>query len=149
MLVCMYVYMFFPQQYAFFKFFNGCLGKKQKNVSFYGVCMYVRPKLTFVSLFFCFFCTFPSALYFSWKKNHIFGWDGGILGSNNLMNWWDVTSPFMYCVFHHISDHLQRLILFFANFTKKLGFCLTPPLPCWDKIPSLAKESYNSQRSDD
>jgi len=55
MLVCMYVYMFFPQQYAFFKFFNGCLGKKQKNVSFYGVCMYVRPKLTFVSLFFCFF----------------------------------------------------------------------------------------------
>ena len=33
--------------------------KKHKNVSFYGVCMYVRPKLTFVS-FLCFFlCTFP------------------------------------------------------------------------------------------
>ena len=31
--------------------------KKQKNVSFYGVCMYVRPKLTFVS-FFMFFLHF-------------------------------------------------------------------------------------------
>ena len=50
----------FFQQRAFFKFFNGRLGKKQKNVGFYGVCMYVRPKLTFVSFFFCFlFCTFP------------------------------------------------------------------------------------------
>ena len=49
----------FSQQCAFFKFFNGRLGKKQKNVSFYGVCMYVRPKLTFVSFYFCFFCTFP------------------------------------------------------------------------------------------
>ena len=29
--------------------------KKHKNVSFYGVCMYVRPKLTFVSFFLCFF----------------------------------------------------------------------------------------------
>ena len=34
--------------------------KKQKNVSFYGVCMYVRPKLTFVSFFlFIFFAPFP------------------------------------------------------------------------------------------
>ena len=32
-------------------YFNGRLGKKHKNVSFYGVCMYVRPKLTFVSFF--------------------------------------------------------------------------------------------------
>ena len=29
--------------------------KKHKNVSFYGVCMYVRPKLTFVSFFMSFF----------------------------------------------------------------------------------------------
>ena len=27
--------------------------KKQKNVSFYGICMYVRPS------FFCFLCTLP------------------------------------------------------------------------------------------
>ena len=60
---------FFPQQCTFFKFFNGCFGKKkQKNVSFYGVCMYVRPKLTFVIfyLFFLhllltFFCFFSQA----------------------------------------------------------------------------------------
>ena len=49
----------FSQQCAFFKFFNGRVGKKQKNVSFYGVCMYVRPKLTFVSFFSVSFCTFP------------------------------------------------------------------------------------------
>ena len=29
--------------------------EKQKNDSFYGVCMYVRPKLTFVSFFSVFF----------------------------------------------------------------------------------------------
>ena len=57
MLVCMYVcrpeivkcqflFLFFSQQCAFFEFFNGRLGKKQKNVSFY----------------FCFFAPFP---YFS------------------------------------------------------------------------------------
>ena len=50
---------FFPNNAHFSSFFNGRLGKKQKNVSFYGVCMYVRPKLTFVSFYFCFFCTFP------------------------------------------------------------------------------------------
>ena len=44
---------------AFFNFFNCRLGKKQKNVSFYGVCMYVRPKLTFVSFYFCFFAPSP------------------------------------------------------------------------------------------
>ena len=49
----------FSQQCAFFKFFNGRLGKKQKNVSFYGVCMYVRPKLTFVCFYFCFFAPSP------------------------------------------------------------------------------------------
>ena len=54
------------------------------------------------------------------------GWDWGILGSNNLMNWWDITPPFMYCVFHHISDHLQRLILFW-QFYKKVGIRSDPP----------------------
>ena len=28
------------------------------------------------------------------------------------LNWWDIKPPFMCCVFHHISDHLKRLILF-------------------------------------
>ena len=54
------------------------------------------------------------------------GWDWGILGSNNLMNWWDINPPFMYCVFHHISDHLQRLILFW-QFYKKVGIRSDPP----------------------
>ena len=56
---------------------------------------------------------------FSWKFSFFLvgiGWDWGILGSNNLMNWWDINPPFMYCVFHHISDHLQRLILFWRAF---------------------------------
>ena len=36
--------------------------KKQKNVSFYGVCMYVRPKVTFVSFSSVFFyAPFPNA----------------------------------------------------------------------------------------
>ena len=43
-----------------FHVFWWSLGEKnRKKVSFYGVCMYVRPKLTFVSFYFCFFCTFP------------------------------------------------------------------------------------------
>ena len=33
--------------------------KKHENVSFYGVCMYVRPKLTFVSFFYVFFSHLP------------------------------------------------------------------------------------------
>ena len=70
------------------------------------------------------------------------GWDWGILGSNDLMNWWDITPPFMYCVFHHISDHLQRLILFW-QFYKKVGIRSDPPPPPgWDKIPSLSKELF-------
>ena len=48
--------------FRIFQFFQLSLGKKQKNVSFYGVCMYVRPKLTFVSFYFCFFIApFPKA----------------------------------------------------------------------------------------
>ena len=49
------------------KFSNCRLRKKHKNVSFYGVCMYVRPKLTFVS-FFMFFCTLPQAIWFGWIR---------------------------------------------------------------------------------
>ena len=44
---------------GFIDYFNGRLGEKQKNVSFYGVCMYVRPKLTFVSFFLFFFVHLP------------------------------------------------------------------------------------------
>ena len=54
-----FISVFFPINADFSSFFNGHLGKKQKNVSFYGVCMYVRPKLTFVSFYFCFFAHFP------------------------------------------------------------------------------------------
>ena len=65
---------------------------------------------------------------FSWKFSFFLvgiGWDWGILGSNNLMNWWDINPPFMYCVFHHTSDHLQRQILFSPILQKswdKIGF---------------------------
>ena len=52
------VAMFFPTM-RIFQVFNGHLGKKQKNVSFYGVYMYVRPKLTFVSFFMFFYAPSP------------------------------------------------------------------------------------------
>ena len=65
-LVCMYVgrksemsvfFLFFPPTVVIYRLFQWSVRKKkQKNVSFYVVCMYVRPKLTFVSFFFCFFC---------------------------------------------------------------------------------------------
>merc|ERR1712082_588915 len=48
--------------------------KKHKNVSFYGVCMYVRPKLTFVSFFLCFFfAPSPKAVCHSRKKTFFSG----------------------------------------------------------------------------
>ena len=57
--ICMYVgrksemlvfiSVFFPTV-VIFQRFQWSLGKKQKNVSLYVVCMYVRPKQTFVSL---------------------------------------------------------------------------------------------------
>ena len=81
--------------------------------------------------FWCFFCIlgYSKHFIFSWKFSFFLvgiGWDWGILGSNNLMNWWDINPPFMYCVFHHISDHLQRLILFW-QFYKKVGLRSDPP----------------------
>ena len=74
MLVCMYVcqpkivncqffYVFFPTV-VIYRLFQCSLRKKQKNVSLYVVCMYVRPK--HLSVFFCFFyAPFP-------KKNFNF-----------------------------------------------------------------------------
>ena len=50
----------------------------------------------------------------------------GLMGSNNLINWWDITPPFMYCVFHHIYDPLQTLILFW-QFNKKVAIRSDPP----------------------
>ncbi len=50
---------FFSNNAHFSSFLMVAWGKKQKNVSFYGVCMYVRPKLTFVSFYFCFFAPSP------------------------------------------------------------------------------------------
>ena len=81
--------------------------------------------------FWCLFCIlgYSKHFIFSWKFSFFLvgiGWDWGILGSNNLMNWWDINPPFMYCVFHHISDHLQRLILFW-QFYKKVGLRSDPP----------------------
>ena len=74
MLVCMYVcqpkivkclvffYVFFPTVVIYRLFQRSLRKKKHKNVSFYGVCMYVRPKLTFVSFFLCFFfAPFPKS----------------------------------------------------------------------------------------
>ena len=47
---------FFPNS-SNIQFFQWSLEKKLKNVSFYGVCIYVRPKLTFVSFFLVFLRT--------------------------------------------------------------------------------------------
>ena len=80
-----------------------------------------------LAMFWCLFCILGYSKHFIFHENfHFFGWDWGILGSNNLMNWWDINPPFMYCVFHHISDHLQRLILFW-QFYKKVGLRSDPP----------------------
>ena len=38
--------------------------------------------------------------------------------------------------------HKLRVNFVFANFTKKLGFGRDPALPCWDNIPSLAKDDF-------
>ena len=51
-LVCMYVGRK-SEMSVFILFFFPT--EVMKNVSFYVVCMYVRPKLTFVRFFFCFF----------------------------------------------------------------------------------------------
>ena len=45
----------------------------------------------------------------------------------------------MYCVFH-ISDNLQRQILFLQILQKKFRFGQAPPPPGWDKIPSFAEK---------
>ena len=71
-------------------------------------------------------CISDRSILFFHENFHFFGWDWGILGSNDLMNWWDITPPFMYCVFHHISDHLQKLILFW-QFKKKSWDSVRPP----------------------
>ena len=62
----------FSQQCAFFEFFNGRLGKKTENVSFYGVCMYVRPKLTFVSFYFWFILHLSLREQFKKKEKYYF-----------------------------------------------------------------------------
>ena len=65
--ICQFFSVFF-QQKKFIDYFNGRLGKKQKNVSFYGVCMYVcKAKTDICQFFFCFFCPpFPNV---NLKKN--------------------------------------------------------------------------------
>ena len=74
MLVCMYVCQpkivkcqfflcFFPNSSNLSTISMVAQEKKHKNVSFYGVCMYVRPKLTFVSFFMFFFAPSPQYLY--------------------------------------------------------------------------------------
>ena len=51
--------------------------KKQKNVSFYVVCMYLRPKLTFVSFFLVFFVHLPLTIgscftdNTAWMENNV------------------------------------------------------------------------------
>ncbi len=101
----------------------------------YGESLALRPPWTPTTnnFFWCLFCIlgYSKHFIFSWKFSFFLvgiGWDWGILGSNNLMNWWDINPPFMYCVFHHISDHLQRLILFW-QFYKKVGLRSDPPPP--------------------
>ena len=46
--------------FRIFQNYSGTLGEKRKNVSFLGVFVCVKAKLTFVRFFFLlFFCTFP------------------------------------------------------------------------------------------
>ena len=53
--------------------------------------------------------------HFNETKSHFFGekklglGNWGVQYPHKLIRY---CPPFMYCVFHHISDHLQRLILF-------------------------------------
>ena len=50
-------------------------------------------------------------------------------------------SPFMYCVFHHISGHLPRQILFWKISTKTWASDPPPP-PCWAKCPSFSENNF-------
>jgi hypothetical protein len=47
-----FISVFFPINADFSSVLNGHLGKNRKMLVFYGVCLYVRPKLTFVSFYF-------------------------------------------------------------------------------------------------
>ena len=52
---------FFVYHFVHFSIFSIVTWKKKrKNVSFHGVCMYIRPKLTFVCFYFCFFAPSPN-----------------------------------------------------------------------------------------
>ena len=62
--VCMYVGRKSEMLVIISVFFNSSFDRQfstvaRKNVSFYGVCIYVRPKLTFLNFFLFFLCTFP------------------------------------------------------------------------------------------
>ena len=57
------------------------------------------------------------------------------------MNWWDIAPPFMYCVFHHISSHLQRQICFW-KISAKTWASVRPPHPCWAKSPSFSENQF-------
>ena len=79
--------------------------------------------------FWCLFCIlgYSKHFIFSWKFS--FFWLG-LVGIEvywgPMTSWIDEISPFMYCVFHHISDHLQRLILF-LQILRKVGLRSAPP----------------------
>ena len=68
--------MFFSFAFCtFFKIFHVRLGKKSKSVSFSRVYVCVKAKLTLVSFFLLFFCTFPlryfSIVSFIWAGQNI------------------------------------------------------------------------------
>ena len=46
----------------------------------------------------------------------------------------------MYCVFHHISGHLPRQILFW-KFSTKTWASVRPP-PCWAKCPTFSENAF-------
>ena len=61
-------FLFFFPTVVIYRLFQWSLQKKkQKHVSFYGVCMYVRPKLTLLVIFSVYFlCTFPEPIAKCW-----------------------------------------------------------------------------------
>ena len=80
--------------------------------------------------------TLQSILFFQKKINSLVkSWDWRKGGSDTLIRF---CPPFMYCVFHHFSDHLHRQILFLPLLQKRIRSDLPPGPP-----PMLGKKKFS------
>ena len=99
--------------------------KKQKNVSFYVVCMYVRPKLTFVSFFSVFFCP-PSPKEFEIVLAFIFVNFCANLCGNLCITYYfrkilrKILLDFLQCIYFHkyMRKNLQKPLQKFQRLQK-------------------------------